>query len=186
VAIDGRLIRTPNELFSDLEAVGRPSAGLLSTLDAVSGAAILVALLLIGRPEAGGGRRREWWLLTVFAGAAMVGGLFPYVCAEGLDAACRSAEWSLALPWRHYLHVIAGAVEFGGATSAAALAWRRTRGRSGARPLVARVVATVLAICYPLLAVAYLTGGFGAFVEPFFFVAFSAVAAAELAAPRSG
>ena len=186
VAVNGRLIQSPNELFSDLEAVGHPYAGLLSTLDVVSGAAILVALLLIGRPEAVGRRRREWWLLVVFACAAMLGGLFPYVCAEGLDAACRSAEWGFTLSWRHYLHVIAGIVEFAGATTAAVLAWRRTRGRSGTLPVVARVVATVLAVGYPILAVSYLAGRLGAFVEPVFFLSFSAVVAAELAAPRSG
>jgi hypothetical protein len=185
VALGGGLIQSPDELFSDLEAVGRPYAGLLSTVDVVSGAAILVALLLVGRPPAGGRHRREWWLLVVFACAAMAGGLFPYLCPEGLDAACRSAEWGFTLSWRHYVHVVAGIVEFAGATSAAVLAWRRTRRRNGVAPVVARVVATVLAVGYPLLAVTYLSGRLGAFVEPFFFLAFSAVVAVELAAPRT-
>ena len=178
-----RLLQTPDELFSDLEAIGQPYARLLSDLDVVSGALILLAILLIGRPAAGR-RRREWWLLVVFACAGMLGGLFPYVCAEGLSATCRSAEWSFGLPWQHYMHVVAGLVEFASATAAALVAWRRTREQTGTVPLVLRVVVAVLAVGYPLLAVTYLTGRLGAFVEPLFFVAFSALVAVELAEPR--
>ena len=184
VAANGRLIETPNEMFSDLEAVGRPYAALLSRVDAVSGALLVVALLLVGRPIAPGRHRRGWWLLLGFAGAAMLGGLFPYLCPEGLEAACRSAEWGFALSWRHYLHVVSGIVEFACVTAAAVLARRRSRGQPGVGPLVARAVVTVLTIGYPLLAVTYLTGRLGAFVEPVFFLAFSAVVVAELAAER--
>ncbi len=184
VAWNRRLLQSPDELFSDLEAVGRPYARLLSDVDVASGVAILAAILLVGLPGPAG-RRREWWLLVAFACAGVLGGLFPYQCPEGLSAACRSAEWSFALSWRHYMHVIAGIVEFGSASTAALLAWRRARGRPGIRPLVHRGVVAVLAVGYPLLAVTYLTGRFGAFVEPVFFLAFSAVVAAELAEARS-
>lgn len=182
VAWDRRLLRTPDELFSDLEAIGQPYARLLSDLDVVSGALILLAILLIGRPA--GRRRREWWLLVVFACAGILGGLFPYVCAEGLSATCRSAEWSFGLPWQHYMHVVAGLVEFATATAAALLAWRRTQEQPGIGPRIVRTVVAVLAVGYPLLAVTYLTGRLGAFVEPLFFVAFSALVAVELAEPR--
>lgn len=184
VAGDRTLMQSPDELFSDLEAVGRPHAQLLSDLDVVSGTAILAALLLVGRPRDGGRRRREWWLLVVFACAAAVGGLFPYLCPEGLSASCRAAEWGLTLPWRHYVHVLAGIVEFAAVTATAVLTWRRTRDHAGVRPLVSRVVVRVLLVGYPLLGLTYLSGHLGAFVEPVFLVTFSAVVAVELSAPR--
>ena len=184
VAVNGRLLTSPNELFSDLEAVGRPDASLLSDVDLLSGAAILVATLLIGRPAPRERRRREWWLIVVFAVAAMLGGLFPYVCPEGLSAACRSAEWSLRLPWRHYVHVIAGIVEFGSVSFAALLAWRRTRHQPGVVPGIVRGVVTTLTIGYPLLALSYVVGRLGVFVEATFFVSFSLVVAVELCTPR--
>lgn len=142
--------------------------------------AILLALLVLGPPHGGRSRRREWGLLVVFAVAAGAGGLFPYLCPEGISAACRSAEWGLRLSWRHYLHLVAGLVEFGSASGAAVLAWRRTRRQRGFAPLVARAAVVVLAAGYPALAVTYLSDRLGALVEPLFFLAFSAVVAGEV------
>jgi hypothetical protein len=45
-------------------------------------------------------------------------------------------------------------------------------------------VAIAMLIGYPLLAAAYLTDRFGAFVEPIFFVSFSVMVAIEILEPR--
>jgi hypothetical protein len=178
---------SPNQLFSDLEVAGHPHAAVFSRLDVAAGVLMLVALWLRG-PNGPAGVRPEWRWLLVFAVAGIAGGLFPYVCAEGASAACRSVEWQFQLPLRHYVHVLAGIVEFGTATVAIGLAWRRTAGR---RDLVGRVVrgaGWVLLIAYPMLGAAYLTDRLGAFVEPAFFIAFSTIVAVELfePGPRTG
>jgi Protein of unknown function (DUF998) len=175
----GALITSPDSLFSDLEAPGRPYATVFRTLDVVAGSLVLVGLLLRGR-HAPGGRRREWTLLVVFAVAVVIGGLFPYVCAEGISASCRAAEWHFHLPWRHYVHVVAGVAEFLAASGATLVAWCRTSGRPGWVARMVRVIGVVLLVAYPLIGVSYLTDRLGALVEPLFFVGFSAVVAVEL------
>ena len=50
--------------------------------------------------------------LVAFAVSGAVGGQFSYACPEGLSASCRAAEWRLALPHHHYVHVLAGIAEF--------------------------------------------------------------------------
>ena len=182
VALHTHLLTSPDELFSDLEAVGSPDATLLQDLDLAAGLLLLVALLLRGRrgPD---GPRAEWPWLVAFAAAGAVGGHFSYVCPEGISATCRSAEWRLALPPHHYVHVLAGIVEFATATVAVYLAWQRTR--AAARPTTAAVRWTgrVLVAAYPLLGYAYLDDRLGAFVEPVFFLCFTAMIAVELAEP---
>jgi hypothetical protein len=185
VAVFSRLLTTPNELFSDLEATGRPDASLLQHLDLAAGIVMVVALLLRGRlgPE---GRRSEWpWLLT-WAVAGAVGGRFSYACPEGLSAACRSAEWRLALPPHHYVHVIAGIVEFAAATVAVYIAWKRTRTHERPTTRTVRWTGRVLVAAYPLLGLSYLTDRLGVFVEPIFFVCFSVMAMVELLEPVRG
>jgi Protein of unknown function (DUF998) len=178
----GRLLASTDSLFSDLEATGRPEAALLSHLDVVGGLLLVGALLLRGSagPD---GPRREWRWLLCFGLAAAVGGLFPYVCAEGVDAACRSAEWHLHLPPRHYVHVVSGIIEFLAASGAVLLAWRRTSGQPGWVGRAVRVIGVALVVGYPLLGLTYLSDRLGALVEPVFFVAFSAIVAVELAEP---
>jgi hypothetical protein len=107
VALSGSLLTTPDELFSDLEASGRPDAALLQHLDLAAGLVLLVALMVRG-PGARGLRRHEWPWLLAFALSGAVGGQFSYACPEGLSASCRAAEWRLALPHHHYVHVAAG------------------------------------------------------------------------------
>ena len=189
VALFSRLLTTPNELFSDLEATGRPDASLLQHLDLAAGIVMLVALLLRGRigPD---GRRSEWPWLVTWAVAGAVGGRFSYACPEGLSAACRSAEWRLALPPHHYVHVIAGIVEFTAATVATYIAWKRTRTHERPTTRTIRWTGRVLVAAYPLLGLSYLTDRLGVFVEPIFFVCFSVMAMVELLEPdrssRSG
>ena len=85
VALSGRLLTTPDELFSDLEASGRPDATLLQHLDLAAGLVLLAALLLRG-PIGRGGRRSEWPWLLAFAVSGAVGGQFAYACPEGISA----------------------------------------------------------------------------------------------------
>lgn len=175
----GRLLSSRDELFSDLEASGLPHSAVLSRIDLLAGALLVAALLLRGR-SAGPVRRVEWPLLLTFAVAGALGGLFPYVCAEGAVAGCRSAEWQLQLNWRQYAHIVVGIIEFGAATGGIALAARRTPGRSTAVRGTFRLLLAVLIPAYPLLGVAYLTDRLGALIEPVFFLCFSAALLAEL------
>ena len=179
VAFDRHLMTSPNELFSDLEATGRPDASLLQHLDLAAGIVLLAALLLrgaVGRT----GRRAEWPWLVAFAGAGALGGQFSYSCPEGLSASCRAAEWRLALPHHHYVHVAAGIAEFAFGTVAVYLAWQRTRPRASAVTRTIRWTGRTMVVAYPLLAVAYVTDRFGAFVEPIFFTCFSVMVLVEL------
>jgi hypothetical protein len=101
-----------------------------------------------------------------------------------LSAACRSAEWHLRLPLHHYLHVISGVIEFAAMTTAVLFAWKRTKDDSGWVATGVKATGLAMLIGYPILAVAYLTDRFGAFVEPIFFVSFCAMVAIELFEPR--
>jgi hypothetical protein len=179
VAFDRRLMTSPNELFSDLEATGRPDATLLQHLDLAAGIVLLAALLLrgaVGRT----GRRSEWPWLLAFAVAGAVGGQFSYACPEGLSASCRAAEWRLALPHHHYVHVAAGIAEFTFGTVAVYLAWQRTRAKETPITRTVRWTGRMMVVAYPLLGLAYVTDHFGAFVEPIFFTCFSLMVLVEL------
>ena len=172
VASRRKLMTSPDELFSDLEATGRPDATLLQHLDLAAGLVLVVALLLRGS-QARGGRRSEWPWLMAMAVAGAIGGQFSYACPEGLSASCRAAEWRLALPRHHYVHVLAGIAEFAFATVAVYLAWKRTRPNKSA-------IATTVRWTGPCdgrwptrsSGIAYITDRFGAFVEPVFFTCF--------------
>jgi hypothetical protein len=179
VAIQGRLLTSPDELFSDLEATGRPDASLLQHLDLAAGLVLLAALALRG-PVGRGLRRSEWPWLLAWAVAGAVGGQFSYACPEGLSASCRAEEWRLALPHHHYVHVAAGIFEFIFATVAVYLAWQRTRPRESAVTRTVRWTGRALVLAYPILGLAYLTDRFGAFVEPIFFTCFTVMVAVEL------
>ncbi|SDJ02539.1 Protein of unknown function [Frankineae bacterium MT45] len=176
--LDG-MVTSPDDFFSDLEAQGRPHAAVFSHLDVAAGLLTILALVLRGS-RARSGRRPEWLWLIGYAAAGAVGGLFPYVCAEGVDAACRTAEWHLRLPLHHYVHVIAGICEFAAASVAITLAWRRSV--VGVDPVAKpiRALGWILLFSYPALGYAYLSDRLGAFVEPIFFIVFSAMVLIEL------
>jgi hypothetical protein len=183
VVVASNLLISTDEFFSDLEATGRPDATIFQHLDLAAGIVMFVAFLLRG-PWGPKGKRPEWRWLLLFAIAGALGGHFSYACPEGLSAACRSAEWHLRLPLHHYLHVISGVIEFATMTTAVYVAWQRTREDSGWVSRSIKGVGVAMLIGYPLLAVAYLTDRFGAFVEPIFFVCFSVMVAVELLEPR--
>jgi hypothetical protein len=183
VVVATNLLISTDEFFSDLEATGRPDATLFQHFDLAAGIVMFVAFLLRG-PWGSNGKRKEWRWLLLFAVAGAVGGHFSYACPEGLSAACRSAEWHLKLPLHHYLHVISGIIEFATMTTAVYIAWQRTKENADWVARGVKAVVIAMLIGYPLLAVAYLTDRFGAFVEPIFFVCFSVMVAIELFEPR--
>ncbi len=176
------LMPSINGFFSDLEATGRPHAELMSDADLCAGILLVAALLLRGSTAAHG-VRREWKWLVAFAVAGAVGGRYPYACSEGLSAACRQLEWHLQLPLHHYVHVVSGIAEFATLTTAAVIAFRRTRDAGTVEAGVYRAVVVTLLIGYPLLGLVYLTDRLGTLVEPIFFVAFSAMVLTELFEP---
>jgi uncharacterized protein DUF998 len=163
--------RFPDPFFSDMEARGQPHAASLQHLDLAAGL-LLLAALVVGRSRG----FPEWRLLLLFAGMTALGGLFPFACAEGSDAACRSAEWHFQLPLTHYVHMVSGIVEFAAASFAILFAWRRTRHDPDSPHAPAfRLLYIALLAAYPLLAYAYLADRYGIYIEPLFFIAFSAV-----------
>jgi hypothetical protein len=171
-----------NGFFSDLEVSGRPHAGLLSDADMLAGLLMVAALLLRGS-FAGHGVRSEWKWMVAFGVAGMVGGRYPYYCSEGLSATCRHLEWRLRLPAHHYVHVVSGIAEFAFLTVAAVIAMRRTRHDGTVEARIYRGVVGTLVLAYPLLGLVYLTDRLGTFVEPIFFVVFSAMLLTEVYEP---
>jgi hypothetical protein len=179
VAARGTLLTSTSEFFSDLEATGRPDADLLQHLDLVAGLLLLVALLLRG-PWGSTGKRAEWPWTVAFSVAGAVGGQFAYACSVGLSAACRRAEWHFDLPLHHYVHIGSGMVEFALMTFAIYLARMRTREHTTWAARAIKWTYVALVVGYPLIAVAYLSNQWGAYVEPIFFVSFSVMVFVEL------
>jgi Protein of unknown function (DUF998) len=101
------LMTSPNELFSNLEVSGQPYAAVMQHCDLASGLLLLAAFAVIG-PGAGRLGRREWLSMLAFAVAGALGGLFPEVCADGINATCRREEWRFELPAAQYVHMVAG------------------------------------------------------------------------------
>jgi hypothetical protein len=176
------LMGSRNEFFSDLEVPGLRDADLMQRADLVAGVLLLIALLVRGA-SGRQGARREWKWLVAFAAAGAIGGRFPYVCSEGLSATCRNLEWHLQLPLHHYIHVLSGIAEFLFLTLAVVVAVRRTRGETNWEARAFRVILKVLIVGYPLLGFVYLSDRWGAFVEPIFFVSFSAMIIVSLFEP---
>lgn len=176
------LMTSPNEFFSDLEVPGLRYADLMQRADLLAGVLLVGALLLRGA-SGRHGVRREWKWLVAFAAAGAVGGRFPYVCSEGLSATCRNLEWHLQLPLHHYIHVISGIAEFLFLTVAVIVAVRRTRGETTREARAYRMILKVLIVGYPFLGFVYLSDRLGAFVEPVFFLAFTAMIIVSLFEP---
>ena len=173
------LMRSPNELFSDLEVTGQPFASAMQHADLLSGLLLIGAFLAAGSRSIPGGRR-DWSAMMVFAGAGSLGGVFPQVCADGINAVCRNMEWSFRLPLQQYLHIVAGILEFRGITAALLFAFRRTRNQKTRSADVYRHLARAAFVAYPILGLAYLLNRLGGFVEPVFFVGFTAMVVTQL------
>jgi hypothetical protein len=173
------LMRSPNELFSDLEVTGQPFATAMQHADLLSGLLLMGAFLAAGSRSIPGGRR-DWLAMMVFAGAGTLGGVFPEVCADGINAVCRHMEWSFRLPLQQYLHIVAGILEFGGITVALVFACNRTRDQKTRIANVYRYLARAAFVAYPILGLAYLLNRLGGLVEPVFFVGFTAMVLTQL------
>jgi hypothetical protein len=172
------LMTSPDELFSNLEVTGQPYATLMQHADLASGLLLIAAFAVTG-PAAQA--RREWLAMLVFAAAGALGGLYPEVCADGINATCRRLEWRFALPAAQYIHMAAGILEFAGITVALLYAVTRTRG-SHTRPARSyRGLGVAALICYPLLGAAYLSDRFGGVMEAVFFAGFTIMVITELA-----
>lgn len=173
------LMRSPSELFSNLEVTGQPFATAMQHADLLSGLLLLGALLAAGsRSIPGGGR--DWLAMMIFAAAGALGGLSPEVCADEISARCRAMEWSFQLPFQQYAHIVAGILEFGGITVALLLAFERTRGEQGAAARVYRGVTMGAVVAYPLLGAAYLLNLLGGVMEAVFFTGFTIIVLTQL------
>jgi len=179
------LMPSPNGFFSDLEATGARDATWMQHSDVAAGV-LLVAAFLVRGATGRQGYRPEWKWMVLFAAAGGVGGAFPYACAEGLSATCRSMEWHLQLPFHHYVHVVAGIAEFVFLTTAVVVASRRTRWEPTREAHLYHWLLTGLLVAYPLLGLAYLTDRLGTLIEPVFFVIFSTMVLVQLFEPMAG
>jgi hypothetical protein len=174
------LLRSPNELFSDLEVLGQPFASAMQRADLLSGLLLMVAFLAV----AGAGARAcwgEWAGIMVSAAAGSAGGAFPESCADGINAVCRQRELSFSLAPHDYIHAVAGICELAGVTVALVLAYRRTRGDRTVAARTYRALARVALVAYPLLGLAYLTDRLGAVIEPVLFMGFTIMVVTQLA-----
>jgi hypothetical protein len=173
------LMRSPSELFSNLEVTGQPFATAMQHADLLSGLFLLASFLVVGSRSIPGGRR-DWLAMMVFAAAGALGGLFPEVCADEISARCRTMEWNFQLPLHQYLHIAAGIFEFGGITVALLFAFQRTRNERTLTARVYRDLATAAVVAYPLLGAAYLLNRLGGVVEVVFFIGFTVMAATQI------
>ncbi|MBF6557956.1 MAG: DUF998 domain-containing protein [Acidimicrobiales bacterium] len=171
-----------NGFFSDLEANGQPHAGLLSDADMLAGVLMVAALFLRGS-YVRDGVRREWKWMMAFALCGVIGGRYPYACAEGLNASCRHLEWHRQLPIHHYVHVASGIAEFALLTGAAIIAMKRTEHKGSVEARIYRGLVGLFVLAYPLLGLVYLTDRLGTLVEPIFLVAFSFMFLTEVFEP---
>lgn len=174
------LMTSPDELFSNLEVTGQPYAAVMQHCDLASGMLLLAAFAVTG-PGAGRLGRREWLSMLAFAAAGALGGLFPEVCADGINATCRREEWRFELPAAQYIHMVAGIFEFAAITLAVVYAVRRSRASRSGPARFYRGLASGAVIAYPLLGAAYLTDRLGAIMEGVFFVGFTIMVATQLA-----
>src|SRR5215472_17438257 len=174
------LMTSPDELFSNLEVSGQPYAAAMQHADLAAGLLLLAALAVAGR----GQRRsehREWLAMLGFAAAGAVGGVFPEVCADTVDAVCRRMEYRFELPASQYIHMVAGILEFAAITLALLWAVERTR-RASTRPAAFyRALGVGALIGYPLLGAAYLLDRLGGLMEVAFFVGFTVMVITHLA-----
>jgi len=173
------LMRSPSELFSNLEVTGQPFAAGMQHADLLSGLLLAGAFLTAGSRSVPDGWR-DWLGMTVFAASGALGGLCPEACADEISARCRTMEWSFQLPVQQYVHIVAGILEFGGITVALVLAFRRTRGGQGIAARAYRDMAIAAVAAYPLLGAAYMLNSLGGVMEAVFFTGFTVIVLTQL------
>jgi hypothetical protein len=173
------LMTSFNELFSDLEIDGRPYAAAMQHADLAAGLLLLIAFLILGS------RKhiknfKEWLAMIFFAIGGAIGGIFTESCSDTTSAVCRRLEIRFQLPAHHYLHIVAGIIEFGSITIALYIARKRTRNQKTQTAKAYSILAKAALIGYPLLILAYLTNFLGGFIEMFFFLAFTMITITQL------
>jgi hypothetical protein len=173
------LMTSPNELFSNLEVNGQPYATVMQHADLAAGLLLIAAFWAAGH---GTSRvaRREWLSMLAFAAAGALGGLFPEVCADGVNAVCRRQEYRFELPASQYIHMAAGILEFAAITTALLYAVRRTRHQRTGPAAAYRALALAALVAYPLLGAAYLVNRFGGIMEAVFFAGFTVMVITQL------
>lgn len=180
VLVKPGLMTSPDELFSNLEVSGQPYATAMQHADVASGLLLLAAFWAAGHGTSLAGRR-EWLSMLGFAAAGILGGLFPEVCADSVNAVCHRQEYHLELPASQYIHMAAGFLEFAAITAALAYAVSRTR-HERTRPAAAyRALAMAALVAYPLLGAAYLFDRLGGVMEAVFFAGFTVMVVTQLA-----
>jgi hypothetical protein len=147
--------------------------------DLLSGLLLSAAFLAAGRTSVRGGRL-EWSAMMVFSVAGALGGVFPEICSDGVNAVCRNRELRFQLPVQQYVHIAAGVLEFGGITLALVYAWRRTRDEKTRNARIYRELGRAALAAYPVLGLAYLLNRLGSVVEAIFFVGFTVIVLTQL------
>ena len=173
------LMTSFNELFSDLEIDGRPYSVAMQHADLASGVLLLIVFLILGSRKKIK-NFKEWLYMVIFSIGGMVGGIFSESCSDTTSAVCRHKEIRFQLPAHHYLHIIAGIIEFGSITIALYLARQRTRNQNTQVAKVYNILTKGALFGYPLLILAYLTNYFGGFIEMFFFLAFTMIVVTQI------
>jgi hypothetical protein len=173
------LMRSPNELFSNLEVTGQPYAAAMQHADLLSGLLLMAAFLAAGSGSIAGGCR-EWLGMMIFSAAGAASGAFPEICADEVSARCRALEWHFQLPLQQYLHIAAGIAEFAAITAALVFAVQRTRAERTGAARAYRWLAAGAAAAYPLLGLAYLTSRLGSVIEAVFFLGFTVMVLTQL------
>ena len=173
------LLKSPNELFSNLEVTGQPYATWMQHADLTAGVLLLAGFILVGNKSLERGMG-EWVLLVLFAVSGAAGGLFPEHCLDTINRSCHVDELELQLGGAQYLHIIAGILEFAAITGVLVLAYRRTHGEHTNEAKIYRGLYLGAWILFPLLAVAYLFVLGGSFVEAAFFTGFTVVVLTQI------
>jgi Protein of unknown function (DUF998) len=174
------LMSSPSELFSNLEVSGQPYAAAMQHADLAAGVLLIAAFWSAGHSSSRVARR-EWLWMLVFGAAGAIGGLFPEVCADGVNAVCRRQEYRFELPVSQYIHMAAGIAEFAAITVALLYAVRRTRSLATRPAAIYRALAKATLVAYPLLGAAYLVNRLGGIMEAVFFTGFTVMVITQLA-----
>jgi FtsH-binding integral membrane protein len=180
------LMRSPSELFSNLEVTGLPYATAMQRADLSSGILLLAAFLVAGNGTVGVAAsarrgRLEWLAMMGFAIAGAAGGLWPEVCNDTSNATCRRLEWRFQLPADQYVHIVAGILEFTLITVALIYAVLRNRGLTTRFAVIYRRLLWSAVVAYPLLGAAYLSDKLGGVMEGVFFTGFTVLVATQIA-----
>ena len=173
------LLKSPNELFSNLEVSGQPFANWMQHADLVAGMLLCVAFVVVGVQSLQRGVG-EWLLLVAFAVSGAAGGYFPEQCLDTINRSCHLDELELQLGGAQYLHIVAGILEFAAITGVLILSYRRTRGERSPEARIYRSLYLGAWVLFPLLAIAYLFVLGGSFVEGAFFTGFTLIVVTQI------